>query len=159
MVTTINYSTSVHSSNINLTKCKTWGLPAKHAATDPCGTHLVPGSKMFTRAPTGRHKSTTLMGQYTASFPNISLMPCAGKKKKKWDKQKRKGKTTPFLLRMEAVAQQWCTPQPCSDYHKFPSADVPFFLKPRNDCLWACGKGASQRNSEPRTPNLQTLLM
>jgi len=104
---------------------------------------------------------TNLPLWWANTLPVSQTIPsCLGLgKKKKWDKQKRKGKTTPFLLRMEAVAQQWCTPQPCSDYRKFPSADVPFFLKPRNDCLWACGKGASQRNSEPRTPNLQTLLM
>lgn len=110
----------------------------------------------------GTHRETQIYhfdGPTHCQFPKHFPHASCWEKKKKWDKQKRKGKTTPFLLRMEAVAQQWCTPQPCSDYHKFPSADVPFFLKPRNDCLWACGKGASQRNSEPRTPNLQTLLM
>lgn len=60
MVTTINYSTSAHSTNVNLTKYKTWGLSGKLIVTCPwrCLQHtfghtdLVTASKVFTQTPT-----------------------------------------------------------------------------------------------------------
>lgn len=66
MVTTINYSTSAHSANVNLTKYKTWGLTSKLMVTYPrrCPRHtfghtdLVTASKIFIQTPAVIYKFT-----------------------------------------------------------------------------------------------------
>lgn len=69
MVTTINYSTSAHSTNVNLTKCKTWGLATKLIVTYSrrCLRHtfghtdLVTASRIFTWTPAAVHKFTCFL--------------------------------------------------------------------------------------------------
>lgn len=69
MVTTINYSTSAHSTNVNLTKCKTWGLTTKLKVTYSrwCLRHtfghtdLVTASRIFTQTPAVVHKFTCFL--------------------------------------------------------------------------------------------------
>lgn len=122
MVTTINYSTSARSSNVNLTKCKTWGLTAKHTATDPHGTLLAPQTWSSDPECSPRHPqrytnvpvfSPTCFLHFDVAahckFDKACLLYCAGETVRKAEQR---GKSNPFLLKTEPVAQQRCCSGP-----------------------------------------------